>query len=118
MKNNPNVNVVKEFQYKGYDCMILSPVHLGVNNGYVKIPEGHPLHGKGDGEEEVDNLEVHGGITFGGSWDDEDGPWWIGFDCAHFGDLVPKISYSNGIFRDEEYVTKEIERLVDQLPPL
>jgi len=41
--------------------------------------------------------------------------WWIGFDCAHLGDLVPgSSSSSGGVYRDEEYVRSEIKGLLAQ----
>lgn len=60
----------------------------GYRCGYVRVPLGHPWHGKGWADL---NVEVHGGVTFaeadepcdkGGA----DTDWWIGFDCAHGGD--------------------------------
>lgn len=47
-------------------------------NGYVHIPAGHSLRGMD--YMEIENIEVHGGLTF--SEDD-----WLGFDTAHYGDL-------------------------------
>lgn len=61
----------------------------GFRCGYVRVPIGHPMHGKD--WDEVDYLDVHGGITFaeadkpcdkGG----KDNAWWLGFDCAHYDD--------------------------------
>jgi hypothetical protein len=62
----------------------------GYRCGYVRVPPGHPWHGK-----DYDDIEpapgVHGGLTFsrpdadcgkGGA----DNAWWLGFDCAHWGD--------------------------------
>lgn len=41
--------------------------------------------------------------------------WWVGFDCAHLGDLVPGLNPSSGdVYRDEEYVRQEIKGLVSQ----
>lgn len=68
--------------------------------GYVGVPEGHPLFGQGDSD---GLFAVHGGITFAGACqeDKEHGVchaplpgrpekvWWLGFDCAHAGDLMP-----------------------------
>lgn len=63
---------------------------IGYRCGYVRLPPGHPWHGKG--YDDVDPYpEVHGGLTFaeadtacgkGG----DDNAWWLGFDCAHVGD--------------------------------
>jgi hypothetical protein len=63
--------------------------------GYVEVPEGHPWHGRyydeclaRCGTQFCDHslestVDVHGGVTFTGRFDD-DGPWLIGFDCAHY----------------------------------
>lgn len=39
--------------------------------------------------------------------------WWVGFDCAHYGDSVPGAS-AGGIYRDEAFVRGEISDLVRQ----
>lgn len=100
----------------GLPCMIIRS-QFGALNGYVAIPEGHPLHG----ETSVDG-QVHGGVT----WTSESlyipylpkaaieyceeharipkddsyqrlevgikGFWWLGFDCGHYGDLQPGLT--------------------------
>src|SRR6476661_4167873 len=83
---------------------------MGYRCGYVRIPAGHPWHGKGYDEIEP-YPEVHGGLTFaepdadcGGAricpgpphaghassdWTcplesrQADDAWWLGFDAAH-----------------------------------
>jgi hypothetical protein len=47
----------------GYDCLIVRN-HSGAWCGYVGVPEGHPCHGKGYDDVDVD---VHGGLTFADS---------------------------------------------------
>lgn len=71
--------------------------------GYVAVPPGHPLHGKG--YEDV-SCSVHGGLTFadrcqpGGlichvpAPGEPDDVWWLGFDCAHGGDYSPALKAS------------------------
>ncbi len=65
------------FNYSGFRC------------GYVRLPQGHPWHGKDYNDISPD---VHGGLSFaepdlrcgkGGA----DDAWWIGFDCGHAFDL-------------------------------
>lgn len=66
-------------------------------------------------------FNVHGSLTFSGPGSDgypaqSDG-WWYGFDCNHDGD-ASKAGWrwnSGGVFRDEEYVTRECEKLAEQL---
>lgn len=91
----------------GMDC--------GYANGYVAVPEGHPLYGKSyDDAMEVDGMYVvHGGITFSESmqcvfntfdydkieWLDTNDSgeipnsyWVFGFDTMHYGDSIGNCS--------------------------
>jgi hypothetical protein len=55
---------------------------------YVRVPPGHPLHGKDDAEIDVN---VHGGISLAAiePCAHEDGiGWWFGFDFAHCYDAM------------------------------
>lgn len=81
----------------GLDCLINRNGH-GAWCGYVAIPQSHPLYEKTWNDMAVQNLDVHGGITYNNKChgkichvaDDKDGPvWWLGFDCAHSGDYLP-----------------------------
>jgi hypothetical protein len=61
--------------------------------------------------------------------DESDHVWWFGFDCAHFGDLMPGVNATLNrndiaprltidaaeIYRDVDYVTRECARLALQL---
>ena len=88
-------------------------VDHGWGNGYVILPVGHPSHGKG--YDDID-VEVHGGLTFSESaeglkWpeilpDDADG-WVVGFDTAHYGDTFASWW--------KEAVVTETQRLMEQL---
>jgi hypothetical protein len=108
-------------------------MHGGNLCGYVKIPKDHPWHGK-DPFEQIE-CEVHGGLTFG---DEKEGNYWIGFDCAHIGDLVPsmkmlevnndehhlemmalkarfpKSSLFDNVYRNFNYVKSQVESLAKQ----
>lgn len=79
----------------------------GFANGYVVIPKDHPLWGLDYTAEEVESLNVHGGITFSEKVDEdminhpkfgkdlveEDlGSWVIGFDTFHSGDTLERWS--------------------------
>lgn len=122
--------------HRGYEWEIIHN-DFGQRCGYVRIPAGHPWHGKGY-EEEDDYGEfaiVHGGITFaepdvdcgrGGA----DDAWWLGFDCGHYYDAPdPALPGSERLLRDggdayflavgavvrtDEYVQAECERLIDE----
>jgi hypothetical protein len=87
----------------GLPCLIVRSPHLGHLCGYAGVYLGHPLHGVQ--ADKTPDLSVHGGVTFAAGCahgKDEsqgichipepgtsDDVWWIGFDCAHLGDLSP-----------------------------
>ena len=81
---------------------------IGYRCGYVRVPAGHPWHGK-----DYDAIEpypdVHGGLTFAAPDSDcgkggEDNAWWVGFDCAHCGDA-----------KDLDLLTPEQRRYEEEL---
>lgn len=100
---------------------------IGYRCGYVRLPLGHPWHGK-----HYDDLpvEVHGGLTFSEADADcnkggEDNAFWIGFDCAHCMDAPDPIldpyrrmpdvtSFGEGVVRSTEYVQAECEDVCRQ----
>ncbi len=120
----------------GLPCLIVRSNIGGNMCGYVGVPEGHPAFGKDWSELEVD---VHGGPTFSDFCqpaDEEshgichvpeagepDHVWWIGFDCAHGGDLSPGYAARHPAFRLGEwetyrtidYVKGEVRSLAHQL---
>lgn len=53
-------------------------------------------------------VRVHGGVTFAGRLDGEDG-WWFGFDCAHAGDD------ENPRWRAVDEVALETDRMAAQI---
>lgn len=107
----------------------------GYRCGYVKVEPGHPWHGIGYDDIRLPDGEwpdVHGGLTFsepdepcdkGG----EDAGWWLGFDCAHSGDLkdpslpnerparvYPSWDELDSRIRTTEYVEAECRKLAEQ----
>lgn len=107
----------REWAAAGLTCLAYRHPRLQHWCGYVALPAGHPHHGKNYDDIDVD---VHGGLT----WADNhapnqqpDGRWWIGFDCAHAGDLVPGMgaSFDGDVYRDINYVASECESLARQL---
>ena len=65
--------------------------------GYAKLPEGFD-------PEYIDELNVHGGITFNNTLkDDEEFPdgHWVGFDCMHAGDK-PGLDDVDEVFGKDE----------------
>lgn len=81
----------------------------GYLNGYVKIPEGHPLYGKDDMFSF--DVDMHGGITHCG--DDLFEGYWIGFDCAHSTDIVPSLEK----LKEEYGLNNEMTRRCDCIFP-
>lgn len=97
----------------------------GFANGYVVIPEGHPLWGLDYNSEEIEGLNVHGGITFsqkadekminhilwGKDLEEEDlGSWVIGFDTRHTGDTLK--------FWTKKRCEQEVVKLMGQVKKL
>ena len=79
----------------GYDlldglpyAMVPAPFGSQKNNGYVGVPEGHPLYGKDYVEISLAlPIDVHGGLTYAASHaplQEPDGYWWFGFDLLHY----------------------------------
>ena len=88
----------------------------GYRCGYVRIPAGHPWHGK-----DYDNIaaEVHGGLTFADAdvpcdAPGEDNDWWVGFDCAHAFDLPdPLLPINRHWSPFEQAFTSPLFRAID-----
>lgn len=87
--------------------------------GYIGVPSEHPWYAV-----EYDAIspypDVHGGLTYSeytAPTSKPDGLWWVGFDCAHLGDLSPGMSYQyfdNARYRDMGFVIAECESLAAQ----
>jgi hypothetical protein len=116
--NNP-LHILDEGTHLGFEWII---VHngMGYRCGYVRVPKGHPWHGKDYNEI---NVDVHGGLTFG-EHDvpcDKGGPddaFWFGFDCAHCDDapdpeLLTKYrsARQTGVVRTQAYVEDQCHHL-------
>jgi hypothetical protein len=126
-----------EFIHENLKCLILrSP--SGALCGYVSVPQGHPLY---ENEKECFSLECHGGVTFCNYGDKQkdfrpmtyqkNKLWWIGFDCAHAGDLCPVteallMKYDTTLYdsaylqtyKDFDYVKDQIKNMVKQIKEL
>lgn len=113
----------------GYQCLILRGP-LGSLCGYVRVPRGHALHGKGYNQRRVRNVDVHGGLTFSGCLGGRKMKrgHWFGFDCAHAFDVVPGMpslqfmfeeafaAFNSGnVYRTVAYVRAECTTLAWQL---
>jgi len=113
----------------GLDCLILrGPVRSLC--GYVGVPDDHPWHGMDYNCPAIENLDVHGGITYAdacsgrichgtehGDKPAHEHVWWFGFDCAHAGDLVPNLGKitDDEVYRNIAYVEAHCAKLATQL---
>lgn len=117
----------------GLPCLIVRGPS-GALCGYVGVSKEHTLYEKDYNEADV---EVHGGLTFADhcqhstdeskgichKTDGDDHVWWLGFDCAHSGDVSPKYNsrreYYMGDgyerYRTLSYVTRQVTELAAQL---
>lgn len=127
----------------GLDCLAVRHPRSGHWCGYVGVPPGHKLHGKG--YDDV-NVGVHGGLTFAEECQEADAPcrgichvatpgepdklWWLGFDCAHRDDASPQdyfyartrgypfTLHARQVYRDLGYVKSECATLAAQIAAL
>lgn len=106
---------VARWQHQGIECAIhYSPVY-DTRNGYVLIPDGHPLEQSEDwagpyGSEAL--LDVHGGVTFGP--EKTEGGHIVGFDTLHFSDYST-ISNPHGRRWSIDDVVAETNRMAEQV---
>lgn len=120
---HPPYDFVKRFELKGYRCTIAQHKQMGHLCGYVQLPMDFPdltgIVAKGYDHPSIASLDVHGGVTFCNERDEHSGIW-IGFDCAHCGDLVPSMA-AEGLhlpdaeFRTPDFVRSGLAHLVTQL---
>lgn len=114
---------IRKIEYRGMRGVILRirPESSGHLCGYVKISKGKskPHYDEYNSK----GIEVHGGLTFSGELPEMEG-YWIGFDCAHSGDLMPmsqgrdlweSLGYT---YKDMSYVEGELRHLIDQVKEL
>ena len=78
-------DVLAEGEHLGFQWVVVNN-GMGYRCGYARVPLGHPWHGKK--YRDLDDVAVHGGVTFTEADVPCDAPgadtdWWIGFDCAH-----------------------------------
>ncbi len=109
--------IVRDEEYQGFRYIVKHFIDMHEDNnisgsyrnwytGYVIIPKGHKFYEADGTDEDVMNLEVHGGITFADVLS-EVGEFALGFDCAHFRD--------NPFDNDERYVCEECKNLIIEI---
>ncbi len=128
--HRPN-DVLAKGEHEGFEWQVIHN-GAGYRCGYVRVPLGHPWHGKHYNEFEA---ECHGGLTFAeadlpcANAEKADDGWWIGFDCQHAWDLpdlglpiseLRRFSLEHGFFdqdsqvRTQAYVEAECRSLCKQ----
>lgn len=102
------------FEHRGIECRIRRMSWSGHLCGYARLPDAHPWVAY---SLDYPPARVHGGITYGPRVLDGEEGIWIGFDCAHSGDLTPKapLRDQHGTYRDLAYVRAECESLAEQI---
>lgn len=112
--------------HNGYSYAIIRHA-FGHLNGYVCVPPGHKFY-----EEHYRDVDVsvHGGLTYSGRTLSPEGceiaiktpqgesAWWLGFDTAHWGDLIAHEDYcvvAGGTYRNFEYVKSAVFGLITKL---
>jgi hypothetical protein len=117
----------------GLPCLIVRN-GMGSLCGYVGVPPEHPFYMRHYDQCEV---HVHGGLTFSRHCSgeichkpepgEERDIWWLGFDCAHYRDLMPamrtlsavrlfaSLNRSDETYKPIAYVQPEVERLAEQV---
>jgi len=107
----------------GFACLINRHPSSGHLCGYVGVPHNHPWFGRDD----VD-ADVHGGLNYANKCaghichvvepGEDDNIWWLGFDCAHSGDLSSLsrrgFGFYGDVYRTFEYVADECRSLAQQ----
>ena len=91
---------------------------IGYRCGYIRVLPGHPWFGK---EYQQIDCDVHGGLTFASkgtacATHGEEAEWWVGFDCAHFGDAPDETVMPQAYLAIHQRIQREIPR-PSILPP-
>lgn len=104
-----------EFAVHGFMCKIERIDKLWHLCGYIMVEDTHPWYGKDYSE--LSDVDVHGGLTYRGLFPTYS---WLGFDCAHAGDLIPSVvkmlpsQRERTTYRDMGYVVNELIKLANQ----
>jgi hypothetical protein len=80
-------------KFFGLDCAIIRHKELKHLCGYVAVSKKHPFFKVSCWDEQLKDIDVHGGLTFA-SFRNNKSQWWFGFDCAHAWDYSPGLAES------------------------
>ena len=121
-----------EFEAFGLPCYMLRNGSEGHWCGYVGVPKDSRLYkkdyyfytesenGLSKLEQAINNIKVHGGLTYADRRRKNDDTWYFGFDCAHSGDFMeyyfdyPELE-ENSTYKDKQFVITECQNLAKQL---
>lgn len=131
----------------GLKCLLKRGPHGGWC-GYVGVPKSHPGFGMSYNPVpyedlsdaiiwwrkhvtmhtayKIEDIRVHGGLTYAGSLDKDKSLHWFGFDCAHAGDYSPAYQDIKALntptgwgtltdYRNMAYAADECTKLAKQL---
>ena len=118
-------DVLAKGEHLGFQWVVVNN-GMGYRCGYVRVPLGHPWHGKSYWDL---NVDVHGDLSFSEPDQPCDTPgadtdWWIGFDCAHAfdapdpelarsrSDSGPSLSLLNKLLTDSDSERYEVRTQV------
>jgi len=127
--------IESRWNHTEYTCVIVC-TSLGHRCGYVGIPSTHPLYEVA--YMDVDDIEVHGGLTYSGFGDFEypvfqnvkNAKWFLGFDTGHYVDapdpeilkmfdvptqLFPSFHHTKSTVKTNDYCINEVKKLAEQL---
>ena len=112
---------LKLFNYLGYPCAIVRHPFSKHLCGYVNVKPDHPAYTT---DYDLVSIQVHGGLTYANkklpnTYIKKGEGVWLGFDCAHSGDLVPNNPFKHRedvlVYRNMMYVEEEIRSMCEQL---
>ena len=116
--NKEELNKLIESEGDFFEWTNILKCHIQRNSmgswcGYTTIPKSFPVNFEQDLR-----INCHGGVTYQSI--NPDGDLVVGFDCAHFGDCVPKyMEYDfpekGSVYRDKKYVIDEVNSMVEQI---
>lgn len=105
-----------------FPALALKHSYMGHWCGYVGVPNAHGAYGLDYNHPRLRAIRVHGGLTYAGPGFNEaflGDFWWLGFDCAHWGDYIPALpqTAAPGLenIRNLDYIIKECQTLGEQL---
>lgn len=122
----PIKEILLEDDYLGYHFLIVS---YGIHPcAYVEIPKDHRWHGKKYDDEELYNIDCHGGLTYADNLshvlgtEESNQRWFIGWDYAHAGDFEGYYLDERwgGSFKDDkkwttEEILNEVKTVIEQI---